>query len=163
MLLPSVHGSLSAGVPLRYGFSAATEGAFRHYQDANIYAFAPTLTLERWNVVMSAGYSLSGTYYTRGGHSGGLSSYQVKIQEARWCYIQPWISYAYTREGIEEGLNGLNDFRAHHYSAGTSAWLGGGWRLDGFYEYEARPDLHQHINRGGFGLSYSWGRIGTRP
>jgi tetratricopeptide (TPR) repeat protein len=160
VILPAVRGSLLAGDYLGYGFSAEIGGSYRHYDLANSYGLAPSLSWD-WNSwTATVGFPFSSTYYTDGVSSGWLASQAFKLQWSRWCRVKPWASYARSKEAFEPGAPGaVSNFSADHYAFGAAVRLLPGFDISPYYVYEWRTVSRQTIRGGGVGLAYSWGDL----
>ena len=157
-LLPAFRAGLNGGLSLGLGFAAEAEASYRHYDSANVYIAAPRLLYYWKEFVLVGGYTLSKTYYTTGGDSGGLSSFMAKLA---WSglRIRPWISYARSKEPFEAGRGVVQSFRADHYSGGAAWSLSPEWEIEASFSHEKRLPSNEHVNTAGLGLAYSWGEL----
>ena len=158
VLLPSFRGSLTAGQSFGYGFSGELSPSYRHYDAANVYGLAPSLSWD-WNYwTATVGFPLSSTYYTDGVRSGWLGSETFRLVWSRWCRVKPWAAYARSKEAFEPGAPGAaSNFAADHYAFGATVRILPGVDLSPYYTYEWRPATRAIIRGIGAGLAYSWG------
>lgn len=158
VLLPALRASLDGGARLGRGFGAEGKLAFRRYDNAKVLSFSPALAWEGRGLALTAGYSVSSTYYDSGARSGALSSFSARAAWLRSCPVIPWIGYSRTREAFEAGsAAGARSFSADHFSAGAALHLPGGFAVDAYASRERRPASGQTITRAGAGAAYSWG------
>ncbi len=157
-ILPSARGALHGGLPLGAGFSAEAAASYQHYDAADVYGLAPTLTWEGLGLAASVGYSTTQSAFTSGGASGWLGAYNTRLAWEEWCRFKPWISYTHANEAFQPGLSlPPGNFRSDSYGAGFSLRVTPAVELTPYYTYESRPTLAQRVRYVGAGMSYSWG------
>ncbi len=159
-ILPSARGALRGGLALGAGFSAEGAATYQHYDAADVYGLAPTLTWEGLGLAASVGYSTTQSAFTSGGASGWLGAYTTRLAWERWCRFKPWISYTHANEAFQPGLSlPPGDFRSDSYGGGFSLRVTPAVELSPYYTYESRPTLAQRVRYVGAGMSYSWGEM----